>query len=154
MTVRKYFSESLKGYSFKKKKKVFTVPYIKGTNIDTSRDADMCERYKKGETLKVIGESYGVCRERVRQIIDRYGLNGSDGGKTIIAKQKVCANYRDKDELANERIIKKYGCTLDQWRWLRAIEKDYKKSARIYLISLSPTESSHHSHESSSASPS
>ena len=72
-TLKKYFNESLEGYTFKRKKKITKPPYIKGTNVgknlDTSRDSDMIERYRKGETLKQIGDSYGITRERVRQIL-------------------------------------------------------------------------------------
>ena len=32
------------------------------------RDAAMVDRYSNGETLDAIGESFGVTRERVRQI--------------------------------------------------------------------------------------
>jgi DNA-directed RNA polymerase sigma subunit (sigma70/sigma32) len=34
------------------------------------RDAAMVERYSNGETLDAIGQSFGVTRERVRQITD------------------------------------------------------------------------------------
>jgi DNA-directed RNA polymerase sigma subunit (sigma70/sigma32) len=40
------------------------------------RDAAMVERYSNGETLDAIGQSFGVTRERVRQITDWTWLDG------------------------------------------------------------------------------
>ena len=37
------------------------------------RNAQMVERYAAGETLESIGASYGVTRERVRQIVAKLG---------------------------------------------------------------------------------
>ncbi|WP_395402055.1 sigma factor-like helix-turn-helix DNA-binding protein [Arthrobacter sp. UC242_113] len=39
------------------------------------RDAAMVERYSNGETLDAIGQSFGVTRERVRQMTDRTWLD-------------------------------------------------------------------------------
>ena len=40
------------------------------------RDAAMVARYSNGETLDAIGQSFGVTRERVRQITDWTWLDG------------------------------------------------------------------------------
>ena len=37
------------------------------------RDAAMVARYSDGETLDAIGQSFGITRERVRQIITKVG---------------------------------------------------------------------------------
>jgi len=55
--------------------------YKPRSRLDTSRDADMCDRYKSGQTLQTIGDVYSVTRERVRQILSRYGLTGKSGGQ-------------------------------------------------------------------------
>ena len=132
ITVKTKFKESLKGYTFKRKKKVTKAPYIKGTNVgknlDTSRDADICERFASGQTLKVIGEHYGVCRERVRQILKRYGMTREHGGQskhTLINARKRRAFNKERTA---ERLMSCYGCTIDQWKFLRAYCNDYKQT--------------------------
>lgn len=47
------------------------------------RDAEMVLLYRKGKTLAQIGRKYGVTRERVRQLLARFGLSAEDGGCAI-----------------------------------------------------------------------
>lgn len=42
--------------------------------LDDARAADMRARYQSGETLQAIGDSYGITRERVRQILRKTGV--------------------------------------------------------------------------------
>jgi Sigma-70, region 4 len=49
----------------------------------TDRDRQICERYRKGETLAGIGQSYGVSAERVRKIVKRFGLDKRNAGLAI-----------------------------------------------------------------------
>jgi DNA-directed RNA polymerase sigma subunit (sigma70/sigma32) len=39
------------------------------------RDAAMVQRYSNGEILDAIGQSFGITRERVRQVTDRTWLD-------------------------------------------------------------------------------
>jgi hypothetical protein len=75
------------------------------------RDTEMARRYRDGETLEQIGNSYGISRERVRQLITKYhGLRGKHGGMHVATVQKRAerAAARDADCLA------KYGCSVAQ----------------------------------------
>jgi len=82
----------------------------------TARSERMAALYKAGKTLEQIGSEYGITRERVRQIINKYhGLTGKHGGKTKLAKDKrkqVCA-ARDA------RSMRKWGCPWSQYVLLR-----------------------------------
>lgn len=62
------------------------------------RARDMCERRAKGETLDSIGASYGVTRERVRQIIAKAG--GPD-------KQAAAAAQKRTEELRKDKLRKR-----------------------------------------------
>jgi len=54
-----------------------------------TRDVDIETRYRNGETLQKIGDSYGISRERVRQILARKGITKDDGGKTVEMRKRV-----------------------------------------------------------------
>ena len=44
------------------------------------RNANIEKRYLKGETLKSIGNSWHITRERVRQILEKRGIDPKAGG--------------------------------------------------------------------------
>jgi hypothetical protein len=94
---------------------------LKGQKRDTSRDADICRRFKNGETHKQIGDDYGVCRERIRQILKRYGLTHENGGFYKKSAKKKAAEQRARDN----KFLVWWGCT----RAERAlIPKDVQKA--------------------------
>lgn len=127
-TLRNKFKESLDGYTFKRKKKIANAPYINGTNVDTSRDEDICKRYKAGETLQAIGDSYDVCRERIRQILKKYNMNRDSGGVSVSAFINSKKRHDDAKEIKRGRIMRNFGCTVAQWQFLRDIDDDYNKT--------------------------
>jgi Sigma-70, region 4 len=50
-----------------------------GYPVPFERDTEMFSRFKQGRSMADIGREYGVCRERVRQIIAHcFGLTGKD----------------------------------------------------------------------------
>ena len=57
------------------------------------RDAAMVERYADGETLDAIGQSFGVTRERVRQIIAKVGgTSAEESRKNRLASREATAS--------------------------------------------------------------
>lgn len=57
------------------------------------RDAAMVERYADGETLDAIGQSFGVTRERVRQIIAKVGgTSAEESRKNRLATREAAAS--------------------------------------------------------------
>lgn len=80
------------------------------------RDAAMVERYADGETLDAIGQSFGITRERVRQIIAKVGgTNAEESRKKRTADREALVqdSYRafltSYGELA--RNMARRGCT-------------------------------------------
>lgn len=69
------------------------------------RDDAMVERYADGETLDAIGQSFGVTRERVRQIISKVGSTSAEESRknrlaareaaTTAARETFMAEYGD-----------------------------------------------------------
>ena len=68
------------------------------------RDAAMVERYSDGETLDAIGQSFGVTRERVRQIIAKVG-----GANAEESRQKRVASREAALKAAREGFLLAYG---------------------------------------------
>jgi hypothetical protein len=89
------------------------------------REAQMGALYRSGKTLQEIGDSYGITRERVRQLITKfYGLTAPDGGQHKQTEEK-----RVKFEARrNAASLKRVGCNWDQYLILR----EAKKPTRAY----------------------
>lgn len=47
------------------------------------RDVSIELRYKRGETMNAIGESLGLSRQRIKQILEQRGVKGEDGGRYV-----------------------------------------------------------------------
>lgn len=68
------------------------------------RDAAMVERYSDGETLDAIGQSFGITRERVRQIIAKVGgTNAEESRKNRMAAREAAA------KAARDAFMAEYG---------------------------------------------
>lgn len=58
-------------------------------NPISEREMQMASMFKQGLTLAVIGEHFGITRERVRQLIAKQGLTRFDGGVSGLHLQKI-----------------------------------------------------------------
>ncbi len=47
-------------------------------NSDSERAAQMIQRFLSGETLRSIGESFNVSRQRIQQILKGHGIGRGD----------------------------------------------------------------------------
>lgn len=68
------------------------------------RDAVMVERYSDGETLDAIGQSFGITRERVRQIIVKVGGTNAEESRINRAAAREAAT-----KAAREAFLLAYG---------------------------------------------
>lgn len=83
---------------------------------DAERSAAMVAMFQAGKTLAEIGELYGVSRERVRQILNKYhGITADDGGQHFKAKVKN-AQLRARQDA---KYLEKYGYTFAEMRAVR-----------------------------------
>ncbi len=71
----------------------------------TDRDRQICERYRKGETLASIGQSYGVSAERVRKIVKRFGLDKRNAGLAVRNSRSV------REQKKAPPSLRVYGCS-------------------------------------------
>lgn len=98
-------------------------PYTHKTGVGEALDrraASFAERYAAGETLQSIGESCGLTRERVRQVLASRGISGSDGGASVgAAKRRVATE--DKREIACQA---RRGCSLAEYESLVRIGQE------------------------------
>lgn len=91
----------------------------KGTHDQARADA-IAERYKRGETLQRIGDSYGISRERVRQILRKCTpVLERDGGAAVVAEQK----RRDQAARRDQAYMEKFGCGWEEYKRIRDISR-------------------------------
>ncbi len=83
---------------------------FKDTDAGSKRKAEIRRRFLAGETMQEIGTSFGVTRERVRQILNEEGISGKNGGqklKSALNRKSVIDQKREQREHQRR--------TLDQW---------------------------------------
>lgn len=95
------------------------------------RDDEICRLFRTGKTLAQIGDLHGITRERVRQIVEREGLDSTDGGQHIRSQARKAGRAALKDIWAQD----KHGCTYAQYLYLVNAERDkpeYRRPIRAY----------------------
>ena len=80
------------------------------------RVIEMAAMYRQGLTLAVIGDQYGITRERVRQLLNKAGVGADDGGSHVVARLKGESKQRKRDALC----LAKWGLTFAEMKPLRA----------------------------------
>lgn len=80
--------------------------------IPHSDYAELGKRYRSGETLQQIADTYKVSRERVRQILARMGVRAHEGGHAYRAKRKKKATSLKRER----RFLRKYGMTRERFQ--------------------------------------
>lgn len=65
------------------------------------------QRYRGGETLQEIGDSYGVSRERIRQILSRMDVSAKEGGASKQARERRAMEAADR----KLKCLRRYGMT-------------------------------------------
>lgn len=74
----------------------------------------MVRLYRSGLTLQQIGDAFQLTRERVRQLIKRYGITGKDGGVHTLACRNAEARRAAQHARRDARALMYYGCTYDE----------------------------------------
>lgn len=101
----------------------------RGPYHDVGRTDDMISMYRDGLSLEDIGSSFGVSRERVRQILHKYaGMTAKDGGAYI----KMAAKRAERRRMREEQSYERYGCSRADMRGLRDIGKDMMDKGHGY----------------------
>lgn len=83
---------------------------------DMPRAEKIASMYRQGVTLQKIGDTFGMTRERVRQILKKQGITGKDGGQNKCAQSKVAAAAAKRDA----RYLAKHGMTYAEYRQVLA----------------------------------
>jgi hypothetical protein len=68
--------------------------------------------HSSGLTLQIIGDHFGVTRERVRQILKKHGVTRDQGGCAFRAVERAKAERRRKDAIS----LARNGMTYAEWR--------------------------------------
>jgi hypothetical protein len=98
----------------------------------TERNRVWVERFKAGEPHEAIAADYGVSRQRVQQLLRRYGLSKLDGGGYVTAKASSHAARLKKAMDRDVRTAKTFGCGYDEASRLNSGMPLYQGLAVLY----------------------
>jgi len=98
-------------------KRVYRVIDEAAARSREARAQEFAARYVAGETLEVIGQSHGITRERVRQVLALQGISASDGGQAVTTAARAVSK-RDRKEAI---CLAKWGCTRADYEELLTI---------------------------------
>ncbi len=79
-----------------------------GSFQNHERNAEIAQRIANGETLKAVGESYGLTRERVRQIANRFGVTDRAYNVEADKRFKILSKLAEEG-LSREEMAKRSG---------------------------------------------
>lgn len=104
------------------------------TQRSRQRAEVMVALYREGYTLEQIGAQFGITRERVRQLMTKhFGVDRLAGGHHVLA----VASQAKRASSRNDRYLRTYGCTWDEYVSARAVGKAMVASGVHY--SRTPT---------------
>ena len=89
---------------------------------NTERNQYLADQYRKGRTLEELGREVGVSRERVRQIVAKYGTKSSECGASKRAEERKAKVLDERDQ----RYLQKYG--LPYAEYVQARNDGYQKA--------------------------
>lgn len=94
---------------------------------DLERAESMVAMYLDGLTLEEIGQTYGVSRERARQIMRKYyGIRANDGGASVRWGQRRADKIAAREAMAQA----KYGCSYEQLLEIRVLGADIMRKGQ------------------------
>ena len=94
----------------------FTQPKARSVKPPDARALRMMEMYRAGLTLEQIGQRYDLTRERVRQIIRKYGCAPEEGGVAGRAHNKRVQRRAGRESA----YYRKYGCSVSEYQQIKA----------------------------------
>lgn len=100
---------------------------VKPTRI-VDREPHIVEWFKSGKAITeiaaILSEELGttVSYQAVHRIIKKNGLGRKDGGKSV----QTTARKEEEAKQKVEKLDARYGCTDDQWKYLRGLAEAYK----------------------------
>lgn len=80
------------------------------TVVPADHHEKLAALYRAGKTLAQIGAMYGVTRERVRQIIGKFGMAAKDGGVRVQSSARKSQRLAQLAARWNPRYERIYGC--------------------------------------------
>ena len=85
----------------------------------------MAAMFVSGKTLAEVGTIFGVTRERVRQVINKfYGMTYVDGG----AHTKSQRNREKASKRRDEKFLRTHGCTYSEYQTLKQLGSEIRAS--------------------------
>lgn len=92
------------------------------------RDATIEKLFVSGKSGQEIATGFNLSRERIRQILERRGVNSKDGGFT----KTLADRRRDHDQKRDALYLDRWGCTFKQYRSIPRKGRDKKSPTYAY----------------------
>lgn len=94
-----------------------------GALVASARQQDMIAMFKAGDTLAQIGKSYGISRERVRQILKMFDVAAESGGASVRAflnVDKLVVTKKNREELLERKIRARWSISMEDYLDIRS----------------------------------
>lgn len=79
-----------------------------------ARTERMASMYRDGKTLEEVSIEFGVTRKRVRQILNKAGIDARSGGIAVRAKRHQEEARKSHGRYKDDKAMQLYGCTWDE----------------------------------------
>ncbi len=78
------------------------------------RANEMADAYRNGLTLQQVADHYKLTRERVRQVLRKFGIAADEGGRSLRGRLNEEARKSAARENRDVRVLHFYGCTQEE----------------------------------------
>jgi transposase len=86
----------------------------------SSRNAEILQLFKSGQTVCQIAPIFGISRQRVQQILKRWGVSALEGGQAKTQREKRATKLAEKES----RCIQEWGHGLSEHASIVALQKE------------------------------
>jgi transcriptional regulator with XRE-family HTH domain len=91
---------------------------LRGRKANEQKHSIILGMFARGMTQEQVGQEFGISRQRVQQILSKYGIARFDGGQTIkrfLNSDEIIARQKAKIEKRNRNREKRWGFSSEEY---------------------------------------